>query len=158
MRLLISDVEADSRESNALTWCTAAGRRLRLQDLNSETVTLDRASGDWWLGQQTNPGDAPGPAHTGALLIVGHAVNSEDDEKYNAWMNGDHVPHLRGVPGVISARRFQADEGEPRYLNIYHLESPDVMSSAAWKAGPTPNPVQSKVERVMLELCTPEGR
>ena len=38
------------------------------------------------------------------------------------------------VPGVLSAKRYQALEGSPKYLAVYEIESADVVTSDAWVA------------------------
>jgi hypothetical protein len=37
------------------------------------------------------------------------------------------------IPGFLTARRFIALEGSPKYLALYDLETPDVLSSAAYR-------------------------
>ncbi|NKB59698.1 MAG: hypothetical protein GKS00_25555 [Alphaproteobacteria bacterium] len=46
------------------------------------------------------------------------------------------MPALTAVPGTLAARRYRSDEtaaGARRYAAIYHLESPEVTRSKAWK-------------------------
>ena len=59
-------------------------------------------------------------------------VEPEWEEEFNRWYNEEHVPLLTKVPGVLSGRRFEAIEGEPKYLALYELESPQVLESDAW--------------------------
>jgi len=63
----------------------------------------------------------------------------------------EHFPALLAVPGVVSGARFETedlpimlggreqrlgDQGQPTYLAIYEIESPDVLLREAWnKAG-----------------------
>jgi hypothetical protein len=63
------------------------------------------------------------------------APEAEDD--FNAWYDEEHLPALAAVPGTLAARRYRSTEangGTHRYVAIYHLKSPDVPRSAAWKA------------------------
>jgi hypothetical protein len=67
----------------------------------------------------------------------------EAEADFNAWYDQEHVPALAAVPGCLSARRFRirnaASEGNHRYLALYHLSSPEVQTSEAWrKAVDTP--------------------
>ncbi len=75
-------------------------------------------------------------------------VDSDKEELFNEVYDEEHVPELVKVPGVISvsrSRRVAADlviggevvsvgGGEPAYLAIYEVESPDVISSPEWAA------------------------
>jgi heme-degrading monooxygenase HmoA len=63
------------------------------------------------------------------------APEAEDD--FNAWYDQEHLAALAGVPGTLAARRYrstEANRGTHRYVALYHLESPDVTRSTAWKA------------------------
>ena len=64
-------------------------------------------------------------------------VAPEAEADFNAWYDEEHVPRLSAVPGCLSARRFRIasamSEGKQRYLALYHLTSPEVCSSKAWK-------------------------
>jgi hypothetical protein len=41
---------------------------------------------------------------------------------------------LAAVPGVLCARRFRATSANRRYVALYHLVSPDVQATPAWKS------------------------
>jgi len=87
-------------------------------------------------GTQTNPGDADAPAGAGGLLLNAMNVAPEAEDDFNAWYDEEHLPALIAVPGTLSARRYRsAVEGADvrRYVAIYHLETPDVTRSDAWK-------------------------
>jgi hypothetical protein len=88
-------------------------------------------------GSQVSPGDAAAPAGAGALLLNAMNAVPEGEADFNAWYDQEHLVALAGVPGVLAARRYRSTEasgGTHRYVAIYHLESPDVARSAAWKA------------------------
>ena len=87
-------------------------------------------------GTQTNPADADAPAGAGGLLLNAMNVAPEAEDDFNAWYDEEHLPALIAVPGTLSARRYRsAVEGADvrRYVAIYHLETPDVTRSDAWK-------------------------
>ena len=87
-------------------------------------------------GTQINPGDADAPAEAGGLLLNAMNVAPEAEDDFNAWYDEEHLPALIAVPGTLSARRYRSvveGEGVRRYVAIYHLESPDVTRSDAWK-------------------------
>ncbi|MDC0033539.1 hypothetical protein OAJ57_03125 [Alphaproteobacteria bacterium] len=55
----------------------------------------------------------------------------EDD--FNDWYDGHHSPsHVQGVPGFISAMRYQSGVG-PHYLAVYELESPEILKHEEYK-------------------------
>ena len=74
-------------------------------------------------------------------------VDPEKEALFNEVYDTEHVPLLRKVPGVLSVRRAKLDtlrlsmggetrtvdpQGKPRYACYVELESPDVLTSAAW--------------------------
>jgi hypothetical protein len=74
--------------------------------------------------------DANPPA-TGLLLVM-MEVQPEFEEEFNRWYNEEHLPERLNCPGFLSARRFRIVEGQPKYLALYDLESPDVLQSEAY--------------------------
>jgi len=88
-------------------------------------------------GTQVAPGDAAAPQRAGALLLNAMNVAPEAEDDFNAWYDREHLAALSAVPGTLAARRYRSTEtggGTHRYVAIYHLKSPDVARSAAWKA------------------------
>jgi hypothetical protein len=67
------------------------------------------------------------------LLLVMIEVDPAHEEEFNRWYNEEHFPERKACPGFLSARRFLAVEGEPKYLALYELESPEVLQSAAYQ-------------------------
>ena len=73
-------------------------------------------------------------------------VDPDKEALFNEVYDTEHIPHLRKVPGVVSATRFKLDTlrvtmgGEtktveprvPRYACILELASPDVLTSPAF--------------------------
>ena len=87
-------------------------------------------------GAQINPGDLVAPTGAGGLLLNAMNVASEAEDDFNAWYDEEHLPALTAVPGTLAARRYRStQEGADvrRYVAIYHLESPEVTRSEAWK-------------------------
>jgi hypothetical protein len=60
-------------------------------------------------------------------------VEPEYEEEFNRWYNEEHVPERLNCPGFLTARRFVAIEGSPKYLALYDLQSPDVLQSEDYK-------------------------
>lgn len=87
-------------------------------------------------GTQLTPGDAPPPSGAGGLLVNAMNVTPEGEDDFNAWYDEEHLPALTAVPGTLAAKRYRSaveGDGVRRYVAIYHLESPDVTRSDAWK-------------------------
>lgn len=63
------------------------------------------------------------------LLMAMMEPRPELEEDFNRWYNEQHIPERMSVPGFLSARRFRAIEGSPRYLALYDLASPDVLQT-----------------------------
>ena len=83
-------------------------------------------------GTQILPGDALSPTDAGALLINAMNVAPEHEADFNAWYDEEHIAALGAVPGVLSACRFRATAGGPKYVALYHLTGPEVVESKAW--------------------------
>ncbi len=87
-------------------------------------------------GLQTLPGDLAAPEGAGGLLLNAMNVTADGEAEFNKWYDEEHLPALAAVPGTLAARRYVAPVGATtthRYLAIYHLESPDVTKTDAWK-------------------------
>jgi hypothetical protein len=81
------------------------------------------------------------------LMIASMDVDPEHEAIFNEVYDQEHVPNLSEVPGVLGITRYKRGEltmniggerktirleNEPLYTAIYELESPDVLTSAAW--------------------------
>lgn len=66
------------------------------------------------------------------LLLVMMDVDTADEDELNRWYDEEHLIERADCPGFLSARRFVAIEGSPKYLALYDLESPDVLESEAY--------------------------
>ena len=67
-----------------------------------------------------------------ALLLFMTDIDPKNEDDFNRWYEEEHLAERLAIPGFITARRFQAVEGRPKYLAIYDLESPDVLQSAPY--------------------------
>ena len=74
-------------------------------------------------------------------------VDPDKEALFNEVYDQEHIPLISKVPGVISAVRLKLDtlrmtlggetkvmdpQGAPRYAAVYELESPDVLTTAAF--------------------------
>jgi hypothetical protein len=84
-------------------------------------------------GEQILPGDQAVPKQAPALLVNAMSIAPEHEHEFNEWCNTEHIPALAAVPGTLCARRYRGSGAAQRYVAVYHLASPDVPDSAAWK-------------------------
>lgn len=87
-------------------------------------------------GIQTLPGKAAAPQGAGGLLLNAMNVAPDAEQDFNDWYNQEHIPALAAVPGTLLARRYVAEGdtgGTHKYVAVYHLASPEVTLSNAWK-------------------------
>jgi hypothetical protein len=63
------------------------------------------------------------------LLALNGPTKAEGDEAvYNAWYNNVHLPDLRQITGVTSARRFKVEKSHRAdwpYAAVYEVETND---------------------------------
>jgi hypothetical protein len=85
-------------------------------------------------GDQILPGDRLPPDNAGGLLLNAMNVEPAVEAEFNEWYDKEHIPALAAVPGVLCARRFRATSANRRYVALYHLASPDVQATPAWKS------------------------
>ena len=87
------------------------------------------------------------PIATKYIFIASMDVAPEKEALFNEVYDTEHVPNLLKVPGVRGVTRLKTEpaslniggeakplsgEGWPSYSAIYEIDSPDVLSSAAW--------------------------
>jgi hypothetical protein len=75
------------------------------------------------------------------LLMVWCDVPAAKEAEFNRWYNEEHLAERLGVPGFLSAARYEAVKGGPKHLAVYELENAAVMESEAYKKvqnNPTP--------------------
>ena len=87
------------------------------------------------------------PVTTEYVFIVSMDVAPEKETLFNEVYDREHVPNLLKVPGVRSVTRLRTQparfsisgqtkpltgEGSSRYMAICEIDSPDVLTSAAW--------------------------
>ena len=72
------------------------------------------------------------------VLAVWNDVIQENEAEFNEWYIREHIPERVGVPGFCNGRRHMAlssaDPSCPRNFTFYEVESPDVLTSAAYVA------------------------
>lgn len=67
------------------------------------------------------------------LLLFTTDIDRALEDEFHRWYEEEHVPERMAIPGFITARRFRAIEGGPKYLALYDLESPAVLESEPYR-------------------------
>ena len=86
-----------------------------------------------------------------ALITVWLEVSAGHDDELNEWYNTAHIPHVLGVPGIVSVRRYRADDAPLKYLAWYDAADEKVELASEFRrviSQPTP-----KSQRI----CSGEG-
>jgi len=60
------------------------------------------------------------------LFLVWADVPADMEEDFNRWYDEEHLAELLAIPGVLSAARYVAISGSPKYLAAYELDNPEV--------------------------------
>ncbi|MGA8331402.1 MAG: hypothetical protein WB777_19215 [Mycobacterium sp.] len=78
------------------------------------------------------------------LLVESKPATPEQVDEYHAWHESTHIPEMLSVDGFVSARRWQADDGES-FITLYEIDT-DIDTArtnlkAALQAGRMSKPV-----------------
>jgi hypothetical protein len=107
-------------------------------------------------GEQIIPGDRVAPEGAGGLLVYALNVEPAFEAECNEWYAKEHIVNIAAVPGVLCARRFRATDSTHKYVAVYHLTSPDVVSSPAFKTAvetPWTHKVRPHMRDQLALLC-----
>ena len=64
------------------------------------------------------------------LHIVRVDIDPEHEAAFNRWYDEVHLPELLACPGWLSARRYTALDGGPKYVALYEIAGPWVCDTA----------------------------
>jgi hypothetical protein len=87
----------------------------------------------------------------GLLLVLMQPPPTLEDE-FNAWYDTEHIPERLAVPGFETGIRYVCISGAPKYMAIYDVGNPDVLSSSDYlrvsfdNASPWTKRVTSRVQ------------
>lgn len=68
------------------------------------------------------------------MLLTSMNIDAAHERDFNRWYDREHLQERVAIPGFIEARRYVADQGNPKYLCLYSTESIDVLDSDAYRA------------------------
>src|ERR671939_648369 len=75
------------------------------------------------------------------LLMVWTDVPADKEADFNCWYNEEHLAERLGLPGFLSAARYEAVKGGPKHLACYGLDRVAALETEAYRrvrANPTP--------------------
>ncbi len=67
------------------------------------------------------------------IFLVYTDIDPKHEEEFNAWYNTEHLPELLAVPGILTAARYEATKGGPKYLAVYEIDSVNVLQTPEFK-------------------------
>ena len=68
------------------------------------------------------------------IYIAAMAVEPDKEAAFNEVYDTEHIPTILKVPGVISATRYEVVSGDPKYMAVYEVETPDLPESEIFRA------------------------
>jgi hypothetical protein len=75
------------------------------------------------------------------ILAIFNNVAPGRETDFEEWFQHEHLQERLAVPGFLLGRRHEAISADPRYFNFYVTQSPNVLTSAAYRTRldhPTP--------------------
>ena len=83
------------------------------------------------------------------LLVESKPVSPQLVEEYHKWNEQTHIPEVLNIGGFVSARRWQADNGES-FITLYEIDT-DVDTAranlkAAFQGGQMSKPVAVEMQ------------
>jgi len=105
-------------------------------DSGSAPAAPETSEGDEvWIGELcfSATGDQVPPVGAGGLLVFGQEPRPGDEDEFDAWIDTEHIPTLAGVTGTLTAQRYEALVGTPRFAAMYYLTEPAVCTSEEWR-------------------------
>jgi hypothetical protein len=98
------------------------------------------------------------PPNVGSIVVIEALLplNEDNDSEFNEWYDSERLPQLSEERTVLSARRFKAVDGSPRYLAIYDFPArterfPELLINAkSWEG----HAVQDPYRRMTYEVIT----
>lgn len=68
------------------------------------------------------------------VLAIWQDLEPDGEVMVNRWYDREHHAERIDVPGFLSAQRFIAHEGAPKYFIFYETRDPEVLVSAPYRA------------------------
>ncbi len=68
-----------------------------------------------------------------AVLFSQMEPGADWEQEFNEWYDREHVPARLALPGFVSACRYTAVRGAPKYAVAYYLTGLDVLDTAGYR-------------------------
>ena len=68
------------------------------------------------------------------IYIAAMDVEPGKEAAFNEVYDTEHIPTILKVPGVISATRYEVVSGDPKYMAVYEVETPELPESEIFRA------------------------
>ena len=68
------------------------------------------------------------------MLLTSMNIDAADEAEFNRWYDREHLEERVAMPGFLEARRYVAQDGNPKYLSLYSTETFAVLDSPAYRA------------------------
>jgi hypothetical protein len=72
-----------------------------------------------WDMEQIDTGTLNAPENAGGVILVAMTPDPEREDEFSDWFNTEHIPFFNQLPGVVTARRFRAIAGSPKYVALH---------------------------------------
>ena len=67
------------------------------------------------------------------MLLTSMNIDASDDAEFNRWYDREHLEERVAIEGFLEARRYVAEDGNPKYLSLYSTETFEVLDSPAYR-------------------------
>jgi hypothetical protein len=103
------------------------------------------------------------------MLLTSMNIDAIHEAEFNRWYDREHLEERVAMPGFLEARRYVAQDGNPKYLSLYSTETIEVLDSPFYRTALANQTAWSKanianfkdmirgVSRITISLGTGRG-
>jgi hypothetical protein len=73
------------------------------------------------------------PLSGAGVLVTLMDIDPENEAEFNRWYDKEHLIERVSVPGFLEARRYEAVNAAPKYLNLYTTIVPELLTSKSYQ-------------------------
>jgi len=73
------------------------------------------------------------PMAAKGMLLTSMNIDAAHEAEFNRWYDREHLEERVAIEGFLEARRYVADDGNPKYLSLYSTETFEVLDSPAYR-------------------------
>jgi hypothetical protein len=67
------------------------------------------------------------------MLLTSMNIDAIHEAEFNRWYDREHLEERVAMPGFLEARRYVAQDGNPKYLSLYSTETIEVLDSPFYR-------------------------